>query len=64
MLRLLSGVESHGKCYMHWILYSSSKEGYYILADSDHQVSEAGGRGWGVFGPQPDPKNKGSRSRG
>ena len=30
---------------MHWILYSSSKEGYYILADSDHQVSEAGGGG-------------------
>ena len=49
---------------MHWILYSSSKEGYYILADSDHQVSEAGGGGVGVFGPQPDPKNKGSRSRG
>ena len=61
MLRLLSGVESHGKCYMRWILYSSSKEGYYILTDSDHQVSEAGG---GVFWPQPDPKNKGSRSRG
>ena len=50
---------------MRWILYSSSKEGYYILADSDHQVSEAGGGGgWGVFWPQPDPKNKGSRSRG
>ena len=51
---------------MHWILYSSSKEGYYILADLDHQVSEAGrgGGGWGVFGPQPNPKNKGSRSRG
>ena len=35
---------------MHWILYSSSKEGYYILADSDHQVSEAGGGGGGGGG--------------
>ena len=35
---------------MRWILYSSSKEGYYILADSDHQVSEAEGGGGGCFG--------------
>ena len=32
-----------GSATCNWILYSRSKKGYYILADSDHQVSGEGG---------------------
>ena len=63
MLRLLSGVKSHGKCYMQLDIVEQEQIGLLYISGfrSSSKLGEGGGRGvW----TQPDPKNKGSRSPG
>ena len=63
MLGLFSGVESHGKCYIQLDIVEQEQIGLLYISEF-RSSSKWGWGGGGVFGPQPDPKNKGSRSGG
>ena len=60
MLRLLSGVKSHGKCYMQLDIVEQEQIGLLYISGFRSSSKLEGGVVW----TQPDPKNKGSRSPG